>query len=100
MKIGELCMKLCGRDAGKECVIVEILKEKNYVMVDGNTRRRKCNIKHLSPLGKELKIKSGISHDEIIKLLNENGIKTEVKSNINNETKKAKNLKKNAKSKE
>ena len=55
-KVGRLCVKLAGRDAGKKCVIVDVLKD-NYVMIDGATRRRKCNIAHLEPLDKCIKIK-------------------------------------------
>ena len=43
--IGRVCVKLAGRDAGQKCVIVEILDEKT-VLIDGMTRRRKCNKLH------------------------------------------------------
>ena len=32
--IGRLCVKLMGREAGKYCVIVEII-DKNYLLIDG-----------------------------------------------------------------
>ena len=66
MEIGSLCVKTAGRDAGKKCVVVDIL-EKNFVLVDGEARRRKCNILHLEPLGQKLGIKAKASHDEIVK---------------------------------
>lgn len=56
IEIGKVCVKTAGRDAGNYCIIVEVL-DKNYVMVDGNVRRRKCNIKHLEFLDKTVKIK-------------------------------------------
>ena len=59
-------MKIAGRDAGKTCVIVDII-DKNLVLIDGQTRRRKCSIAHLEPLSKEIKIKKGASHAEIVK---------------------------------
>ena len=59
--VGRICMKIAGRDAGKACVIVEIL-DKNFVMVDGQTRRRKVNIKHLEPINKSINIKAKASH--------------------------------------
>ncbi len=55
-EIGRICIKLAGRDAGREAVIVEILDDK-YVMIDGNVRRRKCNINHLEPSSKKIDIK-------------------------------------------
>ena len=65
-EIGRLCVKLAGRDAGKKCVIVEVLKD-NYVMIDGATRRRKCNITHLEPLNSVIKINKKATHAEITK---------------------------------
>jgi len=70
LTIGRLCMKICGRDAGKKCVIVDIL-DNNLVLIDGATRRRKCNILHLEPLTQELDIKKGASHEEVVKVFKE-----------------------------
>jgi len=70
LTIGRLCMKTCGRDAGKKCVIVDIL-DNNLVLIDGATRRRKCNILHLEPLTQELDIKKGASHEEVVKVFKE-----------------------------
>ncbi len=64
MEIGRLCIKLAGRDAGRICVIVDNL-EGNFVLIDGNVRRRKCNILHLEPLDKAIKIKKGASHSDV-----------------------------------
>ena len=65
MKTGQLCVKLAGRDAGKKCVIVEVL-DKNFVTIDGNVRRRKCNKIHLIPLKETVDIKKKASHSEVI----------------------------------
>ncbi|MFT4261671.1 MAG: 50S ribosomal protein L14e [Candidatus Woesearchaeota archaeon] len=65
-EIGRLYIKLAGRDAGKTCVIVDQL-EKNYVLIDGETRRRKCNIAHLEPMNKTISIKKGASHTDVKK---------------------------------
>ena len=64
IEIGRLCVKLAGRDAGMKCVVVDMLGN-NMVMIDGQTRRRKCSIRHLEPLETMLKIKKGASHSEI-----------------------------------
>ena len=66
IQIGRVCVKIAGRDAGKKCVIVDILDD-NYVLIDGETRRRKCNILHLEPLKEVIKIKKKASHEEIKK---------------------------------
>ncbi len=64
IEIGRVYVKLAGRDAGKKCVVVEDLG-KGIVMIDGETRRRKCNIKHLEPTDTKVDIKKGASADEI-----------------------------------
>lgn len=73
IEIGRLCVKLAGRDAGKECLIVDII-DKNFVLVDGNTRRKKVNIDHLEILPEKANIKKGASHDEVLKGLESLGI--------------------------
>ena len=65
-EIGRLYVKLAGRDAGQTCVIVDDLG-KNMVLIDGMTRRRKCNIAHLEPLEKKISIKKGAKTEEIAK---------------------------------
>src|SRR3989344_5030748 len=54
--IGKICVKLTGREAGKACVIVNNLDD-NFVLIDGNVKRRKCNIDHLEFTNKILPIK-------------------------------------------
>ena len=74
IEIGRLCVKIAGRDAGKKCVILDILDDK-YVFIDGETRRRKVNILHVEPLNQKIEIKKNASHDEVSKVLDELGIK-------------------------
>ena len=74
IEVGRLCMKIAGRDAGKQCVIVEVIDD-NYVTIDGCTRRRKCNIRHIEPMDKLLKIKQGASHADIVKEFDKLGLK-------------------------
>ena len=72
-EIGRLCVKIAGRDAGKKCIVVEAL-ENNLVLIDGQTRRRKCNINHLEPLSMVFKIKKGTAHGEVVEILKKEGI--------------------------
>jgi len=73
IEIGRLCLKTAGRDAGKRCVVVDIT-DNNFVLIDGETRRKKCNIKHLEPLARVVKIKKNASHEEVSKVLKNIGI--------------------------
>ncbi len=73
IEVGRLCLKLAGRDAGKTCVVVEVLDDR-HVLVDGETRRRKCNILHLEPLTDTLDIKKGASHETVVKAFSQKGL--------------------------
>ncbi len=73
IEIGRLCVKIAGRDAGKRGIIIDIL-DGRYVLIDGETRRRKVNILHIEPLNQKIEIKSNASHEEISNALKELGI--------------------------
>jgi large subunit ribosomal protein L14e len=77
-EIGRLCVKIAGRDAGKKCLVVDIL-ENGFVMIDGQTRRKRCNTKHLEPLDKVLKIKKEEGTSEVAMHLKKEGIEVEAK---------------------
>ncbi len=63
---GRVCLKIAGRDAGRKAVVVEEL-DNTFVLVDGDVRRKKANVKHLEPLPQVLEIHSGASHEEVKK---------------------------------
>ncbi|MBI2152005.1 50S ribosomal protein L14e [Candidatus Woesearchaeota archaeon] len=65
--VGRLCLKIAGRDAGRKCIIIEEL-DSNYVLIDGNVRRRKTNIRHLEPLEEVLDVKKNLSHEAVKEL--------------------------------
>ena len=71
--IGTVCVKLAGRDAGKKCVVVEVVDD-SYVLIDGQTRRRKCNVNHLEPLKQQLDIAKGASSEEVAKAFDAIGV--------------------------
>ena len=66
-EIGRLCVKIAGRDAGMKCLIIDVI-DKNHVMIDGQTRRRKCNVRHLEPLGEVLKVTKNAPKTEIVRI--------------------------------
>jgi large subunit ribosomal protein L14e len=74
MEIGRLCVKIAGRDAGNHCVIVDVIDD-NFVMIDGNVPRKRCNVKHLEPLNIVLKIKKGASTDSVHEAMKSERIK-------------------------
>lgn len=68
MKIGDVCVKVAGRDAGKVCVVLDVL-DNNRVLVDGESRRRKVNPSHLVLLGKQAKVEKGASHEKVLEAI-------------------------------
>ena len=73
IEVGRLCVKIAGRDAGRSCVIVEAVDD-SFVIVDGQVKRKRCNIDHLEPLQHRLPIAIGASHEEVVKALEAVGI--------------------------
>ncbi|GIU69239.1 MAG: hypothetical protein KatS3mg002_0475 [Candidatus Woesearchaeota archaeon] len=67
-QVGRVCVKIAGRDAGKKCVIVKHLEGKFY-LIDGETRRRKCNTLHLEPLDQVVDIREDATHEEVMNAL-------------------------------
>lgn len=84
IEIGRLCLKIAGRDAGRFCLVVDEV-DKNHVLIDGQTRRKKCNKTHLEPLDKVVKLKKAASHEEVVKALKE--LKIEVQEKVKKEKK-------------
>lgn len=78
MEIGRVCIKISGREAGRYCVIVD-KKDNNFVIVDGQVKRRKCNIDHLILLDKKIDIKKNAPADEVVKKLSQLGIDVKAK---------------------
>ena len=62
--IGRVCVKLSGREAGRTCVIVDQVND-NFVLIDGNIKRRKCNLQHLELTEKILDVKKNASTEEV-----------------------------------
>ena len=75
---GRLCVKTAGRDAGEYCVIVEVIDNK-YVLIDGNTRRKKVNKAHIEPLAKNLGVKKGADTSAVKDAFDKAGIAVKVK---------------------
>lgn len=96
MEVGRICVKIAGRDAGKKCVIVEVLDD-NYVTIDGETRRRKCNIKHLEPLDQKIDIKDKADHAAVVSEFKKLGIEVKERKSKEQKPKPKKQKKQKAK---
>ncbi|MBI2133249.1 50S ribosomal protein L14e [Candidatus Woesearchaeota archaeon] len=79
IQIGRLVAKIAGRDAGRKGIVIDMI-DNNYVLIDGQFRRKKCNITHLEPLGTLTDIKQNASHEEVIEELKKIGIQVKEKT--------------------
>ncbi len=95
-KVGQICEKLSGKEKGNICIVVKI-EDKNFVLIDGNVKRRKCNVSHLKPLSKVIDIKEGEKTEKIKDLMKKEGfevfdkkVKVKERLRIKREAKKGK----------
>ncbi len=78
IEIGRICVKLYGREAGRKCVIVDIIDE-NFVLITGpkqltGVKRRRANIDHIEVLDKKIDIPKGASDEQVLEALTSAGL--------------------------
>jgi large subunit ribosomal protein L14e len=71
--VGRICVKLSGREAGKKCVVLDIV-DKNFALVTGppkltEVKRRRVNIQHIEATPEHVEIKKGATDEEVTKAL-------------------------------
>ena len=75
MDVGRVCVKIVGREAGRKCVVVSTIDD-NFVLVDSpEVRRRRCNVRHLKPMGERVDLTKGASSGNVEKALKKAGVK-------------------------
>ena len=82
IEVGRICVKKTGREAGRKCVIVDVI-DKNFVFVTGpksatGVKRRRVNVNHLDLTEEKVKLKRGASNEEVAQALSKSE-KTEEK---------------------
>ncbi len=92
-EIGRVCKKTVGSEKGKICVVVG-KSDSNFVLINGNVRRRRCNVAHLKPLERVLKIKENASSLVVKNVMRKAGIEIEEKVKLKERLRKARELKK------
>jgi large subunit ribosomal protein L14e len=86
IEVGSVCVKIAGREAGKKCVVVDVI-DKNFVLVTGpqkvnGVKRRRVNINHIEPTNKRVKINRGENDEQIAQAMDSelmNYLREEVK---------------------
>ncbi|MBS3117978.1 KOW motif-containing protein [Candidatus Woesearchaeota archaeon] len=89
---GRLCKKIAGRDKGEYGIILEVLG-KDRILIDGNTRRRKTNRKHVEPLEKKYEIGKDTTTQKVQEILKKEGIP--IKKKVKKEKQKTQKPEKN-----
>lgn len=69
IEVGRICVKVLGREAGKKCVIVDLM-DKSFVLITGpkkltGVKRRRVNANHVEPMQDKIDIKRGASDEEV-----------------------------------
>ncbi|GAB6148021.1 50S ribosomal protein L14e [Stetteria hydrogenophila] len=78
IEVGRVCVKVQGREAGRKCVIVDII-DHNFVLITGpksltGVRRRRANINHIEPLDVKIEISKGASDEEVLAAIEKAGL--------------------------
>ena len=86
IEIGRICVKIAGREAGKKCIIVDII-DKNFVLVTGpkvlsKVKRRRANIKQLETTDEKVEIEKGAEDKEIEKQVDATGLRDFMQESI------------------
>jgi large subunit ribosomal protein L14e len=73
IEVGRICVKVAGREAGRKCVIVDVM-DKSFVVVTGpkkitGVKRRRVNINHVAPTEDVIPIKRGASDEEVSQMI-------------------------------
>lgn len=73
IEVGRICVKLRGREAGRKCVVVDIIDDK-FVLITGprqltGVKRRRVNINHIEPTDMKVDIDKGAGDDDVLKAI-------------------------------
>jgi len=83
IEVGRVCVKIAGREAGKRCVVVDVV-DKNFVVATGpvkvsGVKRRRVNVGHIEPTEMKVKIGKGDGDNEIVEALKATGLLDKMK---------------------
>lgn len=82
IEVGRVCVKRFGREAGRKCVIVDVM-DKSFVLITGpkkvtGVRRRRANINHIEPIQVKIDVNRGASDEDITSVLESSGLLEEM----------------------
>jgi len=98
MEVGRVCVKIAGRDSGNLAIVVD-KPEGLFVLIDGNVRRKKCNIKHLEPTEQKIDVKAKASTEDVLAAMKKAGLEVKQRTVSKKEKKKSEKPKRKRKTK-
>ena len=77
IEVGRICVKITGREAGRKCIVVNIIDE-NFALITGprkvsGIKRRRVNISHIEPTEVKIDIIREAADEEIVQALTKIG---------------------------
>ena len=77
IEVGRICVKQTGREAGRKCVIIDVM-DKSFVLITGpkkvtGVKMRRVNINHLQPLDDKIDVTRGAADEEVTSILESAG---------------------------
>jgi len=86
VEVGRVCVKLAGREAGRKCVVVDVI-DRNFVLVTGpvkvsGVRRRRVNVGHVEPMDVKVGIKKGDDDEAVVEALKKAGLLEDMKEPV------------------
>ena len=77
VEVGRICVKITGREAGRKCIVLNIIDE-NFVLITGprkvsGVKRRRVNISHIEPTEVKIDIMREATDEEIVQALTKTG---------------------------
>lgn len=86
VEAGRVCVKLAGREAGRKCVVVDVI-DKNFVLVTGpvkvsGVKRRRVNVSHVEPMNVKVNIKKGDDDEVVVEALKKAGLLEDMKEPV------------------
>ena len=86
VEVGRICVKLSGREAGRKCVVVDVI-DKNFVLVTGpfkvsGVKRRRVNINHVEPTELKVNVTKGDDDEKVTEALTSAGKLEDMKAKV------------------
>jgi large subunit ribosomal protein L14e len=86
IEVGRICVKLSGREAGRKCVVIDVI-DKNFILVTGpfkvsGVKRRRVNINHVEPTELKVDVKKGEDDEKVTEALTSAGKLEEIKTKV------------------